>query len=479
MTFAATPVTNEVDPEDFNEQALIGAVLVHPDAFHAVSDVVDADRFGRSQHAEIWRIIEASFKAGRFPRPDLIVAALPQDFTAAGLSARGYINACVANASTLTNAHAIAADVRDASDRRELVRIANYMINIATRCPINQNAVTIAAGVIGELDAILTARADRAVARMTLGEAAVAVVDRMTSTDNVGVKLGLHDLDNVTGGLQPGDLAVLAGRPGMGKSALATAFAVNVGRAGIPTLSFNLEMTAEDVARRAIAGACYDRPEEKIAYSKIKLGHLSDSEAKRVAKAARDFRDMPVMLEQQPGLTVSEIGIRSKKYAQSLARQGKRIGLVIIDHMHIVKATSHYGGNRNNEITEISNGLKGLAKTLCVPVLALAQLNRAVEGRDDKRPTLADLRDSGSIEQDADLVMFAFREAYYLRDPINNNLEKEAQRIERLNEIGNRIELSVAKNRHGPQVTAPFFIDIAANYIRDLAPQDEFAGWLP
>ena len=191
-----------------------------------------------------------------------------------------------------------------------------------------------------------------------------------------------------------------------------------------------------------------------------------DADAERVVLAAREFASLSIEIDEQPALTVSQIAARARKHAQWLERQGRTLDLVVVDHMHLVRASDRYSGNRVNEITEISAGLKALAKELNVPVVALAQLSRAVEARDDKRPMLSDLRDSGAIEQDADLILFVYREAYYL-ERASADLGKEELRIARLAEVTNRLEAIIAKQRNGPVCTVPLFFNAASNAARN------------
>jgi replicative DNA helicase len=184
--------------------------------------------------------------------------------------------------------------------------------------------------------------------------------------------------------------------------------------------------------------------------------------------AARLLRSVPLQIEQQPALSVAQIVARTRHHKNELERTGKTLDLVVVDHMHLVKASDRYRGSRVHEVTEISGGLKALAKELNVPVIALAQLSRNVEGRDEKRPTMADLRDSGSIEQDADVVIFAFREEYYLSQSLSDRAAED-RRIARLAECRNSLELIIAKHRNGPTGTVKIFFDCAHNAARDLA----------
>jgi replicative DNA helicase len=217
---------------------------------------------------------------------------------------------------------------------------------------------------------------------------------------------------------------------------------------------------------RAISDLLY-QCHDPIPYWNIARGEISEIQAQKIVDASRDLRNLPLFIDPQPSLTVSQIAARARKHARSLERQGKTLDVVYVDHIHLIKPNDRYRGNRTAEITEISGALKALAKELNVALVGLAQLSRAVESRDDKRPTMADLRDSGSLEQDADLIVFLYREEYYLQrqysDPIS-----EDRRIARLAEVRNKLELFIAKQRNGPTGSLQIFFDCVSNAARDL-----------
>ena len=281
-----------------------------------------------------------------------------------------------------------------------------------------------------------------------------------------GITTGLRTLDNATDGLQREDLFLLAGRPGMGKSALMGSSALKTAAGGYNCLIFSLEMGSISLAQRAISDLLYDSG-DPIPYWKIARGELDQFQAEKVVEASRDLRKLPLQIELLPSLTISQIASRARKHARALEREGKTLDVVYVDHLHITKPSDRYRGNRTAEITEISSGLKTLAKEMNVAVVALAQLSRAVEGRDDKRPTMADLRDSGSLEQDADLAVFLYREEYYLQWP-SSDPGAEDRRIARLAEVRNKLELIIAKHRNGPTCNLKIFFDCANNAARDL-----------
>jgi replicative DNA helicase len=316
-----------------------------------------------------------------------------------------------------------------------------------------------------------------------MGRAADEVVERLAEMiKNPGrrtsVPWGLEELDKAAPCLKRGDLAVLGGRPGMAKTGSALSCSLRAAKYGYQILFFSLEMTADALTNRAIADLCYDcsrsiadlcreRP-QPIAYFDIDQGKITDADFDRIEDARRLLHTIPFVIEEQPALTVQQIAARARKEQQLLERKEILLDLVVVDHMHLVRPSNRYSGHRVHEVSEISAGLKALAKELHVPVLALAQLSRLVEGRDDKRPQLSDLRDSGSIEQDADAVIFVYREEYYLKKRRDDAGEEEA-RLARLGEVNNLLEFIIAKQRHGPTDTVRVFFDVASNHIDNLA----------
>jgi replicative DNA helicase len=198
-------------------------------------------------------------------------------------------------------------------------------------------------------------------------------------------------------------------------------------------------------------------------------GDLTDMQVEAVVESSREIRNVPLEIEQQAGLSVSQVAARARKHKAALERQGKTLDVIIVDRLGLVQPSNRYAGNRTHEIEETTGALKALAKELNIAVVALCQLNRAVESREDKRPTMADLRDSGAIEQDADLIIFLFREEYYLTRPSFKASAEEDRRVARLAEVRNRLELIIGKARNGPTGPVSVFFDASCNAARDLA----------
>jgi replicative DNA helicase len=447
------------------EQALLGAILLD----HGVLDVIDGkvapNDFSEAIHRRLYENFTTAHAEGRRLDVRLAAMALGPDGAIAitpELNANQYIARLAAEAIGTRQAADYARTIRDLADKRRLVEVANRIVAVA---PGAQPVTDIAVEAIEDLDAIATSRSGSHIARVSIGDATEQLVEQMTLRMQspgslTGITTGLSDLDAKTGGLQRGELSILAGRPGMGKSALAVSCARRSGAAGNEVILFSLEMTAAAISARALTDSVFDH-QDPIAYYDVINGRLSNEQAQRIVDAQREFR-LPIVIEQQSGLSVPQIAARTRKHQQMLERKGKTLDLVVVDHLHLIRASERYRGQPVAELTEISGGLKALAKDLNVPVLALAQLNRAVEGRDDKRPALADLRQSGSIEQDADLVLLLYREAYYLAASCSNPKDEDV-RVARLAEVHNRVDVIIAKHRNGPIGTVPLFCNITAN----------------
>jgi replicative DNA helicase len=226
-------------------------------------------------------------------------------------------------------------------------------------------------------------------------------------------------------------------------------------------------MSAESVSDLMLSDACFSA-HFAAPYFDMARGKVSIEQAEAVIEATRSMAALPIRIDPQGGLTVAQIAARARRHKQRLEREDKTLDLLVVDHLHIIRPSSRYSGNRVAEITEISGGLKALAKELNVPLVALAQLSRHVEGRDDKRPMLSDLRDSGSLEQDADVIIFLYRPAYYLQSPISDPAKDQA-RIARLAEVKNVLEANIAKQRNGPIGPVNLFFDSASNAARNMS----------
>ncbi len=453
------------------EQCVLGAILINNGAYNPVSQLITAEDLFEPIHQQIYRIAGDLIHAGKPATPITLKNYLPFDLDLAGMSLGRYLAKLCAEATTIINAPDYAKTIRDLARRRDMMAIADELRSIAAVCPTDFSPDMLAQQTIERLDEIVMARAETHVSRVAIGDAADQAIHQMSATMARGGKLGgittgLMTFDNLTDGLHHGDFILWAGRPGMGKSGLMQSSALKTTAAGYNGLIFSLEMSVVALGSRAVSDRLYD-PRDPIPYWRIARGEVADDQMQTVVDAARNLHTSTLLIDPQPSLTVSQIAARARKHARALERQGKTLDVVYVDHLHIIKPNDRYRGNRTAEITEISGALKALAKELNVAVVGLAQLSRAVEGRDNKRPTMADLRDSGSLEQDADLIVFLYREEYYLQSRYSDS-GSEDKRIARLAEVRNKLELIIAKQRNGPTGFIEVFFDAASNAARDL-----------
>ena len=285
-----------------------------------------------------------------------------------------------------------------------------------------------------------------------------------------GITWGLADLNRMTGGIQRKDLTLIGARPSMGKTTVALSVAMRAAIAGNAVGITSLEMDSEKVAARALSDFLYDW-NTRIPYQDIIRGKVSEEQLDAIAAAQLQIDTLPLVIDDQSGQTVSDIYVRTEKMLEDSTNAGSPLSMLIVDHLGLVKPSSRYSGNRTNEIAEITGGLKALARELDIAVVLLSQLSRDLDKRENKRPQLSDLRDSGAIEQDADMVAFLFRESYYLEREQGGGFDEKEERIDRLLSIQNKLEFIIAKQRNGPLGTIDLFADMAFSAVRNGAQQ--------
>ncbi len=464
------------------EQALLGAILVNNEAFYRVSDFLEPEHFFEPLHQKIYKDIGSLVRAGKSATPLTLKTFLPSDLDVAGLSASQYLARLATEATTVINASDYGRNIYDLAIRRSLIGIGEVMVNVAYDAPIDlgpQAQIEDAERQLYELAE--TGRYDGgfqrfAQALITAVELAAHAYERDGKLS--GLASGLRDLDRMMGGLQSSDLIIVAGRPGMGKSSLATNIGYNVAKAwrgdvrpdghitsvdgGIVGL-FSLEMSAEQLATRIIA------ERTGIPSSRIRRGEIETADFDRIAEAAREMESLPFYIDETGGLAIAQLAARARR----LKRQ-KGLDLLIIDYIQLLSGSSKRASEgRVQEVSEITTSLKALAKELNVPIIALSQLSRAVESRDDKRPQLSDLRESGSIEQDADVVLFVYREEYYLRNREPRPGSDEHFKWQTEMELAHgKAEVIIGKQRHGPTGTVQLQFEAEYTRFADLAADD-------
>jgi replicative DNA helicase len=465
------------------EQALLGAVLVNNEAFYRVSDFLEPRHFFEPIHQNIYQLSRDLVRAGKLATPVTLKTFLDANIDIGGLNVSQYLARLAAEATTIINAEDYGHTIYDLSIRRDLIHVGEDMVNLAYDAPVDlspRNQIEDAERRLYELAE--TGRYDGGFQRFAQAlTTAVDMAARAYQRDGKlsGLATHLDDLDRMMGGLQPSDLVILAGRPGMGKTSLATNVGYNVAKAwrgevrpdghtmtvngGIVGF-FSLEMSAEQLATRIIA------EQTGIPSNQIRRGGISEGDFERIKDHSIELQSLPFYVDETGGLSVAQLAARARR----LKRQ-RGLDLLIIDYLQLLQgSTRRSSENRVQEITEITTKLKALAKELNVPILALSQLSRQVESRDDKRPQLSDLRESGSIEQDADVVLFVYREEYYhlMRKPLESNREKFAEWLAESDKVHGRAEVIIGKQRHGPTGTVELQFDAAVTRFSSLARED-------
>ncbi len=453
------------------EQALLGAILVNNKAFEKISEYLHPFHFADSIHSKIYEVISKLIQRGHIADVITLKNYFEQEGTLNEVGGHKYLVKLADSASPLTNVEYYGQFIYDKYLRRELIATGYEIVNSAMKEDVDTDANTqiemaekrlFELSNQGDIQGGFVSFGDALTSSLALIEQAYQKEGKLS-----GLPTGLDALDNKTGGLNNSDLIILAGRPAMGKTALATNIAYNVAEfmsrdknldnRNRGVAFFSLEMSADQLASR-ILSTVTQTPSHKM-----RTGELDEAEFIRIAAGVRELENIPLYIDDSPGVNINTIRTRARRL-----KRNKGLGLIVIDYIQLINGSGskRSEGNRVQELSEISRGLKMLAKELNIPVIALSQLSRGVEQRDDKRPIMSDLRESGSIEQDADIVMFVFRENYYIKNEepkqragetpehFQNRLEEWETRIRQTENIG---EVIIGKQRHGPTGTVQLF----------------------
>ncbi|MCE8528352.1 replicative DNA helicase [Ruegeria pomeroyi] len=439
------------------EQQLLGAILTNNDLYDRVAQIIGPEHFYDPVHARIWEVAAARIAKNALASPVTLKSFMAEDAGLAELGGAAYL---VNLAGASISAFAVrdyAQMIYDLAIRRELIRLGRDISDKAARVDVASEPKE----QIVEAEQKLYKLSEQGQTDSGFKSFLKAVTEAVNVTNQAyqrgggmaGISTGLVDLDKQLGGLHPSDLIILAGRPSMGKTSLATNIAFNVAKAykrgqrhdgtegavdGGVVGFFSLEMSAEQLAGRVLAEA------SEISSHKIRQGDMTEDEFRRFVNAAKDLEACPLFIDDTPALPISQLAARARRLKRTHG-----LDLLVIDYLQLCRGMAD---NRVNEIAEISMGMKAIAKELNIPVIALSQLSRQVENRDDKRPQLSDLRESGSIEQDADVVMFVFREEYYKEreKPGDHELDRMEEWKTAMERLHGKAEVIVGKQRHGP-----------------------------
>ena len=465
------------------EQGLLGALLVDNRSLEKISDFLKDVHFYAPAHRRIYDAIAKLIDRGQTASPVTLKGYFEKDEDLAHIGGAAYLADLAASVVNIINVKDYAKTIYDLFLRRELITLGEDIVNESYEHTVERDAVSTIESAEGRLFSLAEVGDIRG-GFQTLKTSvitAIQIAEKAYKTQGhvTGVTTGLRDLDQKLGGMHGSDLLILAGRPSMGKTALATNIAFNAanryaetgGKEGAIVGFFSLEMSADQLATRILAD------QSGISGDSIRKGNIREEDFHKFVAASQKLAQIPLYIDDTPALSIAAVRTRARR----LKRQ-HGLGLLVIDYLQLLHGTGTKQGieNRVIEVSEITRGLKAIAKELQIPVMALSQLSRAVEQRDDKRPMLSDLRESGSIEQDSDVVMFVYREQYYLeRTEPAQKVEESADRFaerhaswqERCGAVHNTAEVLIAKQRHGPIGTERLYFEPNLTRFADLERQ--------
>jgi replicative DNA helicase len=461
------------------EMALLGAILANNDAADRVSNFLGPEHFSEAVHARIYEATTTLIRMGKLASPVTLKNHFENDATLKEIGGPSYLARLAASATTIINAEEYGRTVYELAQRRKLISIGTEVVNEAFEPDIESSSKDL----IERAESALYSMAETdkyGKGFQAFGRAMAEAIDMASAAYQrdgglSGISCGLTDMDEKMGGLQKSDLIILAGRPAMGKTALATNIAYHVARNykaeyqadgsnkvtdGGVVAFFSLEMSSEQLATRIIS------EQTGISSELIRRGKINDDDFQKLVDVSRELQALPLYIDATGGLTIAQLASRARR----LKRQ-RGLGLIVVDYLQLLAGSSRkQAEGRVQEVTEITVGLKALAKELAVPIIALSQLSRQVENREDKRPQLSDLRESGSIEQDADVVLFVYREEYYLERLMPQEGSPEFQTWQdKMNHAHGRAEVIIGKQRHGPTGTIELQFEAKLTKFQNLA----------
>ena len=445
------------------EQAVIGSILVTNEIFDEINLILSSNNFYDPIHQKIFSAIENLIFRGMLANPITLKSYFEDEKD--DLNVPDYLVKVTKFSTSIRQAVEYSKIIYDMFVRRELIKISENTIDTAK---LNDLSTT-GQDIIEDSEKLLYELAEKGSSHSSLisfDKALRQTIDMASAAYKneegiVGVPTGLRDLDDRLGGLHKSDLIIIAGRPGMGKTALATNIAFNAaqklqnsGKEKASVAFFSLEMSSEQLSTRILA------EQSKIKSNDIRRGRISDEQFDRFLETSKNISELPLYIDETPALTIAAMSNRARRI-----KRLHGLDLIIVDYIQLMRGSLNYKDGRVQEVSEITQGLKAIAKELSIPVVALSQLSRQVEQRDNKKPQLSDLRESGSIEQDADVVMFVYRESYYLenKEPKPATVE-HAEWQAKMNEVSNLAELIIGKQRHGP--TGNVFLEFEAMFTK-------------
>ena len=465
--------SNRVIPKNIDaEQALLGAILANNQALEKVEDFLEENDFSDRVNNLIYSTIKKIIQKGQLADINTVKLYLENNEEFKKNGGLEYLLKISDNSISIINSKQYGEIIHDLAIRRKLISLGTDLVNNSFLSDDGQNSSEIIEKVEENLFN-LSNDGDIQRGPKSFEEILSNAIDHAEkaykkSDEVVGIKSGLSDFDKKIGGLHKSDLIIIAGRPSMGKTAFATNIAYNISKEkGVNkdkidknVLFFSLEMSSDQLATRIMSEI------SQISSEGIRTGNLSKNDFNKIIAASDNLKKLSLFIDDSPALTISSIRTRARRLKRKMG-----LDLIVIDYLQLISSESrNLNDNRVKEISDITRGLKAIAKDLNIPVVALSQLSRKVEDREDKRPQLADLRESGSIEQDADLVVFLYREEYYLaRTEPQEGTEKHAAWTNKMDEVHNVAEVIIAKHRHGPISKVKLHFNASYTKFSDLA----------
>lgn len=463
------------------EQAILGAILLNNNFIDQIGDMISFEHFYEPIHQRIYKNIIQLMDRGLVADPVTLKGVFDKDEDLKDLGGATYLVRLTNIVPNAINLKSYARTIYDLYIRRSLMELGEHVISDA----LEENSEITAQHQIENVEKQLYNLAVDGVSDNSFVDLRSSMLEALKRTEVAvkrdgavsGISSGFVDLDKMLGGLQDSDLLILAGRPSMGKTALAINIAVEAARlmhkqhehkgesgpAGAVGF-FSLEMSAEQIAGRIIAMEC------KVNASKLRTGDMSDDDFTELSRKSKDIYSLPLFIDDTPALSISALRTRARRL-----KRKNNLKLLLVDYLQLVRGSNASSmSNRVQEVSEVTQGLKAIAKELDIPVIALSQLSRAVESRDDKRPQLSDLRESGSIEQDADIVMFIYREEYYIARecPSEDDAKKTEEWQAKMETVKDKAEVMIAKQRHGPIGNVQLYFNASFTKFGDLSKRD-------
>lgn len=484
-TITNLPILNDSKQTPVNfeaERALLGAILSNNKAFENIEDFLNENDFADVINQKIFALTKKLISKGQLADLNTIKLFLENDQEFNENGGVSYLLKICEDSISIINANHYGRVIHDLSQRRQLINFGTNLVNKSFSPNLEEDANSLIETAEQNLYELSTygfldsgPRKFEGILQETLNYAEKAFKQ---DSDIVGLKTGLKDFDKKIGGLHNSDLIIIAGRPSMGKTAFATNIAFNIANQlnnnKISSISkngkvlfYSLEMSSEQLATRIVSEV------SEIPSEKIRTGNITKSDFSKVVKSSDDISNLNLFIDDSPALTVASIRTRARRL-----KRKEGLDLIIIDYLQLINSSStNSNDNRVKEVSDITRGLKAIAKELNIPVIALSQLSRKVEDREEKRPQLSDLRESGAIEQDADLVIFLYREEYYLaRSEPTEGTEKHDAWVLKMSEIHNLAEAIIAKHRHGPISKVKLHFNASSTKFSDYAQSSPYSS---